>query len=62
MIHLKYTPADDLAVLQMQVQDLQRELDEVNDLFQKVRVNYSAALGENHRYLELLRMNGISVK
>ncbi len=62
VIHLKYTPADEIAVLQMQVQELQRELDEVNDLFQKVRVNYSAALGENQRYRHLLRSHGISVK
>lgn len=62
VIHLKYTPDDDLAVLQMQVQDLQRQLDEANNLIAGYRVGWSELIAKNDRYKRLLRANHISYK
>ena len=62
VIHLKYTPDDDLAVLQMQVQDLQRQLDDANRLIEGYRVGWSELLAANDRYKYLLRINHISYK
>lgn len=62
VIHLKYTPDDDLAVLQMQVQDLQRQLDDANRLIEGYRVGWSELLAANDKYKYLLRVNHISYK
>ena len=62
VIHLKYTPDDDLAVLQMQVQDLHRQLDEANKLIAGYRVGWSELIAKNDRYKRLLRANHISYK
>lgn len=62
VIHLKYTPDDDLAVLQMQVQDLQRQLDEANKLIEGYRVGWSEVLAANDKYKHLLKVNHISYK
>ncbi len=62
VIHLKYTPDDDLALLQMQVQDLQRQLDDANRLIEGYRVGWSELLAANDKYKYLLRVNHISYK
>lgn len=62
VIHLKYTPDDDLAVLQMQVQDLQCQLDDANRLIEGYRVGWSELLAANDKYKYLLRVNHISYK
>lgn len=62
VIHLRYTPDDDLALLQMQVQDLQRQLDEANKMIEGYRVGWSDLLAKIDRYRHLLRVNHISYK
>lgn len=62
VIHLRYTPDDDLALLQMQVQDLQRQLDEANKLIEGYRSGWPDLLAKNERYKHLLRVNHISYK
>lgn len=59
VIKLKMMPSEEVAALQLQIQDLQQQLEAEQKRYKALEVRYGREVGLNCQYEDLFRIHGI---